>query len=132
MAVSALVETPVVPRGISMVERMSVAEYKRIAAKDAGTQPESLVLNQCRDYLRTLGWYVIRIQQGIGCHRGVSDLICVKDGRVVFLEIKATKGKLGEHQQRFCMDIVEHGGEYHCVHSLDEMIELLRGTECES
>jgi len=55
---------------------------------------EGDILKQVRDYLRWRGWLVYRIQQGLGCHRGMSDLICVKDGRVLFLEIKASQVRL--------------------------------------
>ena len=40
-------------------------------------KPEAVILNQVRDYLQLNGWYVIRIQQGMGCHKGLSDLICL-------------------------------------------------------
>ena len=85
---------------------------------------ESDILRQCRDYLRWAGWFVIRIQQGPLCHRGISDLVCVKDGDVLWVEIKTPNGKLSEYQEKFKKDIEGHGGKYFCIRSLDELKEL--------
>jgi len=95
-----------------------------------GNQGERLmkegdILKQCRDYLRYRGWFVIRIQQGLGCHKGISDLICVKNGKVLFLEIKATGGKLSPHQVKFCADVRGHGGIYIWVCSFDELKNII-------
>ena len=108
-----------------MAERLTATQARALIAKQ--TEPESVVIAQVRSYLATLGWYVIRIQQGFGCHKGVSDLICCKDGRVVFVETKATKGKLSANQILFQFEIERAGGTYWCVHSLTELCELLRG-----
>ena len=35
--------------------------------------PETVIQNQIRDLLRMDGWFVIRHQQGMGCHKGLSD-----------------------------------------------------------
>ena len=88
-------------------------------------EKEGDILKQCRDYLRYRGWFVIRIQQGLGCHKGISDLICVKSGKVLFLEIKATGGKLSPHQERFREDIQGHGGIYIWVSSFDELKNII-------
>jgi len=109
---------------MSAKERMTTAEARALMAKSEGHQPESVIVKQIRQYLRTLGWYVIRIQQGIGCHRGISDLIVVKDGRVVFLECKTAKGKMSEHQEKFRSEILGRGGEYVVCRSLEDAMEL--------
>ncbi|MFH2073986.1 MAG: VRR-NUC domain-containing protein [Pseudomonadota bacterium] len=82
---------------------------------------EGDILKQVRDYLRWKGWLVYRIQQGLGCHRGMSDLICVRAGRVIFLEIKAPLGKLSDHQRKFQGEIEEAGCDYLWVSSLDQI-----------
>ena len=75
-------------------------------------QPESLILRQVGDYLRARGWYVIRIVQGIGCHKGISDIIAVHRGRVLFVEVKTPTGRLSDWQQAFGQTILNEGGEY--------------------
>jgi Holliday junction resolvase-like predicted endonuclease len=91
---------------------MTAAEYRAVTARDAYSLLESQVLDQVRQYLRTLGWYVIRIQQGIACHKGISDLIVVKDGRTVFLECKTKTGRLSQHQKTFQNEILSRGRRY--------------------
>jgi Holliday junction resolvase len=81
------------------------------------------ILNQCRDYLQAKGWYVIRIQQSLGCHKGLSDLICVKDSLVMFLEVKTPKGNQSDYQKEFERRITESGGQYLLVRSLDDLLD---------
>ena len=86
---------------------------------------EGEILKQVRDYLRWRGWKVYRIQQGLGCHRGMSDLICVKDGKVLFLEIKTPKGKLSPHQEKFRDEIQDAGNIYLWVSSLEQIRQFM-------
>ena len=113
-----------------MVERVTVEEGRRLLAKSQGTQPESLILNQCRDYLRALGWLVVRHQQGLGSFRGLSDLTAIKDGRVVWIECKTAKGKLSVHQEAFRDAILAAGGEYAVVRCVEDAAKIVRGIEC--
>ena len=87
--------------------------------------PETIIKNQCRDYLRWKGWFVFPVLQGLGAHRGISDMIAVKDGQTLFVEIKTPKGRQSEHQKRFEADIVEHGGSYLLIRSLDDLMEMV-------
>ncbi len=74
---------------------------------------EGDVLREVRAHLRERGWLVLRMSAGIGSHRGLSDLIACREGRVVFLEVKKpTTGRLSEAQQAFRDDITAHGCEY--------------------
>lgn len=109
-----------------MSERMTSAEARALLAKTAGQQPESLVLGQVRDYLRAFGWFVVRIQQGPLCHRGMSDLICIKEGRVVFVECKTAKGKLSTYQRDFRDAVGAAGGTYVVARSLEDVIDMGR------
>jgi Holliday junction resolvase-like predicted endonuclease len=42
--------------------------------------------------------------------RGICDLIALKDGVTIYIEVKAPKGKLSPHQEAFARKIDEHGG----------------------
>jgi len=107
-----------------MSERMTSAEGRMMLAKAAGHQPESVVLRQVRDYLRAVGWFVVRIQQGPLCHRGMSDLICVKDGRVLFVDCKTAKGRLSTFQREFRDAIGAAGGKYIVARCLEDVVGL--------
>jgi len=74
--------------------------------------PENLVKKQVRDYLEWRGWFVFPVTQGIGSYRGISDFIACKNGRVLFVECKAPKGKLSTYQRRFKESIETSGCEY--------------------
>lgn len=88
---------------------------------------ESDILKQVRDYLRWRGFFVIRIQQGLGSHPGMPDLIAVKEGKMFFLEIKTPKGKLSEHQKKFYYELVSHGfTNYHVLTSIEDCGRLLQ------
>ncbi len=89
--------------------------------------PESGILNQVKHLLQSYGWYVIRIQQGLGCHRGISDLIAIdRDGNVHFCEIKTPTGKQSEYQQDFQREIELRHGNYHIITSADALWNILR------
>ena len=97
---------------VGIMTRPAVLESRKAVERMQGTQPESAVLNQCRDYLRARGWYVIRLQQGMGCHKGLSDLIAIRAGRVCFIECKTAKGRQSPNQLIFEAAIALSGGEY--------------------
>lgn len=87
------------------------------------TQKENEIQQDVREYLQWRGWYVIRNQQSLGSHRGLADLTAIKDGRVVFIEIKTPEGRLSRHQRNFRDEILSHGGEYIVIRSLDEIMK---------
>jgi len=74
--------------------------------------PENLVKKQVRDYLRIRGWFVFPVMQGLGSYPGISDLIACKNGRVLFVECKAPRGRLSTYQRRFKESIEASGCEY--------------------
>ena len=85
-------------------------------------QPESYILGQIRDYLRARGWTrIYRIQQGMGCHKGICDLIAVHRGRVLFIEVKTPTGRLSEYQKVFGDEITEEGCEYIVARSFEDL-----------
>lgn len=89
-----------------------------------GKQPETLILHAVRDYLRVNRWYVVRIQQGMGCHKGVADLVATRDGRTAWIEVKTPTGKQSAAQRIFEHEIKAHGGEYHVVRSVEDAAEV--------
>jgi len=91
---------------------------------------------QVRDFMRLNGWFVFHVLQGLGAYQGVSDLIAQKDGRTIFVELKAPAGldkngrkkKAGqqsENQIKFEFDVKSHGGEYFVVRSVEDIAEII-------
>lgn len=85
---------------------------------------ESSILRAVRDYLRLRGWFVIRIQQGLGAHKGITDLIAIKNGVTVWIECKTASGKLSEHQKRFQEQITASGGIYIIARGVEDIIKM--------
>ena len=84
------------------------------------------VLRQVKDYLRIKGWRVYRLQQSMGSHKGMSDLIAIKQGRVAFVEVKGTNGKLSHYQEIFRRDLVEERVSYWLISDIDQLINILQ------
>ena len=90
---------------------------------------ESEVRRQIQDYLKWQGWFVFYLLQGLGSYPGLSDLVAVKGGRVVFLEVKRPKGgKQSEKQERFQQRLEAAGGEYIVARDIAD-VEHLAGEK---
>ena len=60
-----------------------------------------------------------------GLLSGVSDLIIVLKGKVLFIEVKNDKGVQSERQKKFESQVKELDFEYHLVRSLEELKKIL-------
>lgn len=113
---------------------MSEAEFAQIMRGNTGkgSKPkgptETEIQNAIRDHLRWHGWFVIRHQQGLGCHKGLSDLTAIKDGRTVYIEVKTPRGSQSEAQREFQADIEAHGGLYVLARGVED-VEFLCGRD---
>jgi len=90
-----------------------------------GFDLERDILRQVRDYLAWHGWMTIRFQQGLGSHKGLSDLVAIKDGRTIWIEVKTRRGNLSSHQIKFQEQINLHEGTYWVIRSLDQLMKKL-------
>jgi VRR-NUC domain. len=89
---------------------------------------EAEVLDQVKKYLQATGWLVMRIHQSLGSHRGLPDLICLKDGKTIYVETKSQhpRAKLSRPQEIMRQEIEQHGGLYvvaQCVEDVEEAIK---------
>jgi hypothetical protein len=91
------------------------------------TQPETVILRAVRRHLETDGWHVVRLQQGLGCVKGAADLVALKDGRTVWLEVKTATGRQSDYQRDFEKTIAAHGGQYRVVRGVADVEDL---TDC--
>ena len=95
------------------------------------TTPEGEVKSAVKDALQKAGWYEWTVNQfnkrGYRVKSGISDLIAIREGRVLFLEIKAGNGKQRPAQAVFQAEIQAHGGEYYVIRSVDELIAIIEG-----
>ena len=90
------------------------------------TQTETVIRRNIVDELRRSGWFVIyNMQMGFGQHKGLADLTCMRDGNVVFIEIKTEKGRQSPEQLKFQKDCESHGVRYKLARSIADVAEFL-------
>jgi hypothetical protein len=62
---------------------------------------------------------------GMGVHSGFADLIVISGGRVLFLEVKSTKGRLRPAQDAFRDTVCTQGFSWALVRSVDDALGAL-------
>lgn len=96
---------------------------------------EKEVLKQCRQYLELRGFFVMRLNSGAvaatykGKRRyvrfndmpGCADLLCVRDGKAVFVECKRPGGKVSLDQHAFKDAVQRHGGVWILADGIDSL-----------
>ena len=89
--------------------------------------PERDISKQIVAALRYSGWLVIKNFQTFGSYKGLSDFTIIRDGEIIFLEIKRMNGKQSTYQKTFERDIHEHGGRYRIARSTEDIEDLTIG-----
>ena len=104
---------------------------------------EAEIQRQCIELLTRTGWLVIRLNGGRSgtilwsrwydgegvCHqKGISDILAVKNSRLLALEIKRPGGKLSVEQREFLTCAMQHGATPLVVEDVEELKEWL---ECQ-
>ena len=85
---------------------------------------ESDVRRVCKDYLQFKGWFVFHLLQGLGCYPGLTDMVAIKDGKVLFIECKRPVGGIHRKPQKeFKADVERAGGEYILAECLEDLID---------
>ena len=64
-------------------------------------------------------------KKATGLMSGVSDLICINNGEVLFIECKDDKGKQSDKQKEFENIVSLQGFKYFLVRSLDEFKKIV-------
>jgi len=89
--------------------------------------PETLLKRDIKQYLGYHGWFCFHVLQGLGAYKGVSDMIAIKGGNVLFIEVKRPRGTQSEYQKEFERRVTEKGGKYVVVRSVDDLAEAVGG-----
>ena len=63
---------------------------------------------------------------GKGVKKGFPDIIIIKNGKFIGIELKGDKGVVSKEQKEVGKEIIDNGGEYHIVKELDQLIEILK------
>lgn len=86
---------------------------------------ENDIKKQVKDYLNIKGWFNFHVLQGLGAYKGIPDRIAIKNGRVLFIEIKKPKGKQSLNQTLFQKELEYASGEYILVRCLEDLIKYI-------
>lgn len=86
-------------------------------------KPETAIKRSLKQYLSLKGWFVFHILQGLGSYPGIPDLIAVKNGQTLFIEVKTHNGRQSKKQEEFQKALEDHGGKYLLIRDLDELIK---------
>lgn len=71
---------------------------------------EKTVVTSIRKALTERGWWVMKIHGGPYQRPGIPDLLCCKNGRAVWLEVKTKTGRVSPAQEEVMREITAIGG----------------------
>ena len=87
---------------------------------------EKDIQNQIREWLQINGWYVVRMHQSLGSHKGIPDLMCYgPKGERLDIEVKTPKGKMSDHQLKYQEEIERRGHKYLIARRLEDVINAM-------
>lgn len=105
-------------------------------ARTTATETESQAA--ILDYLAARGVFAVRLnnqpiydgKRGIFRNlpkhtpKGLADILAVKDGKAIFIEVKSDKGSMSPEQHEFARRAVIAGADYHVARSIDDVEKL--------
>lgn len=66
--------------------------------------------------------------RSLGCLSGAADLVMVLPSAIIFLELKAAKGKQSKEQIDFQKKVTELGYQYYVIKDLHDLKEVLKNN----
>ena len=88
--------------------------------------PEGMLKASIRQLLNTVGIFHYNAWGGPMSPKGVPDLICCQNGRMIGIEVKTLHGRVSPEQEEFIRRINEAGGLAFVARSLDDVIGTLQ------
>ena len=85
---------------------------------------ESCVQREIIAYLERCGWYVVKLIQTN--KNGIPDLLCVKDGQCMFVEVKREKQTAKPLQNYRMNELIQHGVTAFVAHSVGDVIAYMK------
>lgn len=95
--------------------------------------PESAIQSHIMQYMTMKNWFVMRLNSGMVENKyggrirlapaGTPDLLCIKDGKCLFIEVKSEKGKITPLQEEFGDKLRSYGAEVIVSRGIDDLKE---------
>ncbi len=115
------------------------------APRKRNKKEESDIQKAIQKYAMLKRWLVIRINSGhlsadsrvfrsyiianTNMSAGLADLLLIRDGVHLFLEVKKPKGRVSPAQKQFAQLCEKYGANYHIVKSLADAQDILQQFE---
>ena len=87
--------------------------------------PKFICFSVPNEAIQKMAWQQINTFKAMGLKSGVSDVIVLLEGKVLFVEFKAAKGAQTPKQKSFQEDVQTLGFEYHICRSLEDFQDLV-------
>jgi Holliday junction resolvase len=86
------------------------------------------ITKSIKDYLKKNNWYVVKIAGGRFQQAGLPDLLAIKNGVTVFLEVKRPlKYKISDIQTKTINDLKQAGVIAEIVFSVEDVKKIISG-----
>lgn len=88
--------------------------------------PQCAIFSVPNEAIQKMAWKQINTFKAMGLKAGVSDVIVLLPGKVLFVEFKAEKGAQTAKQRDFQQVVEALGFEYHICRSLEEFQKIIK------
>ena len=88
-------------------------------------EPQFLCFSVPNEAIQKMAWKQINMFKAMGLKSGVSDVIVLLEGKVLFVEFKAEKGVQTPKQKDFQQAVETLGFEYHICRSLEQFQKVI-------
>ncbi len=88
--------------------------------------PENKVKDEVVQWLNLNHWFHFNIKQAKYCYKGIADRVAMKDGIVLWIELKTKKGKQSIEQIQFEQDVKDNGCHYLVVTCFEDIVNYLK------
>lgn len=88
--------------------------------------PKCVVFSVPNEAIQKMAWKQINTFKAMGLKSGVSDVIVLMEGKVLFIEFKTEKGVQTPKQRDFQQGVEKLGFDYHICRSLEEFQKIIK------
>lgn len=84
---------------------------------------ESILQGRIRVFLINEGWEVIKLV--LTSKPGIPDLMCLKNGKIIFIEVKQANGKLSKLQEYMINKLITIGFDTYVIRSVEQIKTII-------
>lgn len=84
---------------------------------------ESILQGRIRAYLINNGWEVVKLI--LTSKPGIPDLMCLKNAKIIFIEVKQPNGKLSKLQEYMINKLISIGFDTYVIRSVEQIKTII-------